>query len=283
MSKQQGIQVVAVTGGKGGVGKSNIAVNLGMALQRMHRRVALLDADLGLANIDILLGLRPVNTLEDVLSGQCTLKEVLLEGPQGLWVVPSSSGRQSMVNLTIGQHAALIDAFNDIDDMLDVLLIDTAAGIENHVMNFVQAAHEVIVVVCDEPSSLTDAYALIKLSHRDYGKQRFRVVSNMTTTAQGGRDLFEKLQRTTDQFLDVSLHFAGHIPFDENLRKAVKVQRALLDYTPRAKASQAFRTLAEKVDRWPKPNRANGQLEFFLKSLVNADNTRPQLSTTQKV
>ena len=268
MLEKNGIQVIAVTGGKGGVGKSNVCINLGLALLRMHRRVALLDADLGLANIDVLLGLRPDKTLENVLGGECSLREVLIEGPQGMWIVPSSSGSQSMVNLSVGQHAALIDAFNSIDDMLDVLLIDTAAGIDNHVINFVQAAHEVIVVVCDEPSSLTDAYALIKLAHRDYGKQRFRIVSNMTDSAQSGRDLFEKIQRATDQFLDVNLHYAGHIPFDEQLRRAVKAQKALLDFTPRSKASQAFRSLAEKVDRWPKPNRANGQLEFFLERLV---------------
>ncbi|MFK8020134.1 MAG: MinD/ParA family protein [Pseudomonadales bacterium] len=268
MLDKNGIQVIAVTGGKGGVGKSNVSINLGLALLRMHRRVALLDADLGLANIDVLLGLRPEKTLEDVLSGECSLREVLIEGPQGMWIVPSSSGSQSMVNLSVGQHAALIDAFNSIDDMLDVLLIDTAAGIDNHVINFVQAAHEVIVVVCDEPSSLTDAYALIKLTHRDYGKQRFRIVSNMTDSAQSGRELFEKIQRATDQFLDVTLQYAGHIPFDEQLRRAVRAQKALLDYTPRSKASQAFRSLAEKVDRWPKPSRANGQLEFFLERLV---------------
>lgn len=268
MRNTNGIQVVAVTGGKGGVGKSNIAINLSLALLRMHKRVALLDADLGLANVDVLLGLTPDKTLEDVLAGDCELKDILLQGPKGLSIVPASSGSRSMVNLDLSQHAALINAFNSIDDLLDVLIIDTAAGIENHVMSFVHASNEVIVVVCDEPSSLTDAYALIKLSSRDYGRQRFRVVSNMTESANDGRALFEKLQRTTDQFLDVSIQYAGHIPFDEQLRKAVRKQVALLEHSPRSRAGQAFRALAEKVDRWPVPSQATGQLEFFFEKLL---------------
>lgn len=271
MTEGEGIQVIAITGGKGGIGKSNIAINLSLALLRMHRRVALLDADLGLANVDVLLGLRAKQTLEDVLQGRCELRDILLEGPRGLQIVPSSSGSQAMVNLNAHQHTALVNAFDSISDLLDVLLIDTAAGIENHVTHFVQAANEVVVVVCDEPSSLTDAYALIKLMHRDYGKQRFRVVTNMIESAKEGRDLYEKLRVATDQFLDVNLHYVGHVPFDEQLRRAVRKGKALLEHTPRSRASQAFRALAEKVDRWPRPARANGSVEFFVEQLLTSN------------
>ena len=268
MSNKQGIQVLAVTGGKGGVGKSNVSVNLGLALAKLNRRVALLDADLGLANIDVLLGLRSHLTLEDVLAGKCALKDILVDGPGDIKIIPASSGTQAMVNLKATEHAAIIRAFSDLQEDIDVLLIDTAAGIDNHVVDFVHAANEVIVVVCDEPSSLTDAYALIKLMNKQYGKQRFRVLANMTRTAQEGREIYQKLSDTADKFLDVNLQYAGHIPFDDNLRKAVKRQKALLDHSPRSEASLAFRRLADKADCWPVQQTARGHIEFFIEKLL---------------
>ena len=153
------VQVIAVTGGKGGVGKTNVSVNLSLALADLGRRVMLLDADLGLANVDVLLGLTAKRTLADVINGECDLRDVLLQGPGGIRIVPAASGTQSMVQLSPMQHAGLIQAFSEISDNLDVLVIDTAAGIGDSVVSFVRAAQEVIVVVCDEPASVTDAYA----------------------------------------------------------------------------------------------------------------------------
>jgi len=176
------VQVIAVTGGKGGVGKTNVSVNLALALADLGRRVMLMDADLGLANVDVLLGLSAKRTLEDVISGECELRDVLLQGPGGIRIVPAASGIQSMVQLSPMQHAGLIQAFSDISDNLDVLIIDTAAGIGDGVVSFVRAAQEVLVVVCDEPTSITDAYALIKLLNRDHGMNRFRVLANMATS-----------------------------------------------------------------------------------------------------
>ncbi len=267
-AEPEGIQVIAVTGGKGGVGKSNVAINLGLALLKLHRRVGLVDADLGLANIDILLGLSPEKSLEDVIGGHCSLTEALIEWREGLYVVPASSGNQSMVNLSPLQRQGLIHAFNSVAKLLDVLLIDTASGIENHVLDFVRASNEIIVVVCNEPSSLTDAYSLIKLAHRDYGKHRFRVLSSMVDCAQSGRELYEKLRNATDQFLDIQLQYAGHIPFDEQLRRAVSKRQALMLHAPRSPSAKAFSGLAEKVDRWPRPSAANGNLQFFVEQLV---------------
>ena len=168
-----------MTGGKGGVGKTNVSVNLSMALADLGRRVMLMDADLGLANVDVLLGLTPKRTLADVIAGECDLRDVLLQGPGGIRIVPAASGTQSMVSLTPMQHAGLIQAFSDISENLDVLVIDTAAGIGDAVVSFVRAAQEILVVVCDEPTSITDAYALIKLLNRDHGISRFRVLANM--------------------------------------------------------------------------------------------------------
>lgn len=262
------VQVIAVTGGKGGVGKSNVSINLSVCLAQMGRRVALLDADLGLANIDILLGLTPKRNLEDVLSGDCSLLDIMLNGPAGIRIIPASSGTQKMTMLGSMEHAGLIHAFSEISDQIDVLVIDTAAGISDSVVSFVRAAQEVLVVVCDEPSSITDAYALIKLLNKEYGVDRFRVVANMTRSTQEGRNLYNKLTQVAERFLDVTLQYVGHIPFDETVRKAVQRQRAVVELSPRSKAALAYKQLAEKVDLWPLPSTPRGHLEFFVERLV---------------
>ncbi|BAN49714.1 flagellar biosynthesis regulator FleN [Metapseudomonas resinovorans NBRC 106553] len=262
------VQVIAVTGGKGGVGKTNVSVNLSLALAELGRRVMLLDADLGLANVDVLLGLTAKRTLADVINGECDLRDVLLQGPGGIRIVPAASGTQSMVQLSPMQHAGLIQAFSDISDNLDVLVIDTAAGIGDSVVSFVRAAQEVIVVVCDEPTSITDAYALIKLLNRDYGMNRFRVLANMAHSPQEGRNLFAKLTKVTDRFLDVALQYVGAVPYDESVRKAVQKQRAVYEAFPRSKCSLAFKAIAQKVDSWPLPANPRGHLEFFVERLV---------------
>lgn len=268
MTSVHPVQVVAITGGKGGVGKTNVAINLSVCLAGMGRRVALLDADLGLANIDVLLGLRPKRNLENVLAGECSLTDIMLTGPGGIRIIPASSGTQQMTMLGAMQHAGLIHAFSEISDQIDVLIVDTAAGISDSVVSFVRAAQEVLIVVCDEPSSITDAYALIKLLNKDYGVDRFRVVANMTRSVQEGRNLFNKLTQVTERFLDVTLQYVGNIPFDESVRKAVQRQRAVVELSPRSKAALAFKQLAEKVDLWPLPSSARGHLEFFVERLV---------------
>lgn len=262
------VRVIAVTGGKGGVGKTNVSINLGLALAAQGQRVLLLDADLGLANIDVLLGLRPERNLEDLFAGDCSLRDIIVDGPGGLRIIPASSGTQAMVRLDARQHAGLISAFSELVDEIDVLIVDTAAGISDSVVSFVRAAQEVLVVVCDEPSSITDAYALIKVLHRDHGVQAFRVLVNQTRNSREGRALYERLVGTTDQFLDVLLHYAGAIPHDEQLRKAVRQQRALFDQYPDSSAGKAFAELATAVSRWPLPAGPRGHLEFFVEQLV---------------
>ncbi len=264
------VQVIAVTGGKGGVGKTNISVNLSLALAELGRRVMLLDADLGLANVDVMLGLTPRRTLADVIEGTCELRDVVLQGPGGIRVIPAASGTQSMVNLTTLQHAGLIQAFSALADNLDILIVDTAAGIGDGVINFVRAAQEVLLVVTDEPTSITDAYAQIKLLNRDYGMSRFWVLANMAHTPQEGRNLFAKLTKVTDRFLDVALQYVGAIPYDESVRKAVQKQRAVYEAYPRSKCSLAFRAVAQKVDAWPLPSNPRGHLEFFIERLVQS-------------
>lgn len=262
------VQVIAVTGGKGGVGKTNVSVNLSLALAELGRRVVLMDADLGLANIDVQLGLRPKATLADVLAGSCDLREVMITGPGGIRIVPAASGAAEMVNLGPREHAGLIQAFSDIGDEMDVLIVDTAAGIGDSVVSFVRAAQEVIVVVCDEPTSITDAYALIKLLNRDHGVTRFRVLANMVHTPQEGHNVFNKLLQVTDRFLEVALQYVGAVPYDESIRKAAQRQRGVYEAFPRSKASLAIRGIARKVDAWPLPSSPRGHLEFFVERLV---------------
>ncbi len=262
------VQVIAVTGGKGGVGKSNVTLNLGVCLSEMGRRVVLLDADLGLANLDILLGITARENISHVLSGECSLSDILVPGPGGIKVVPASSGTKELVTMGPREHAGLIHAFSELSDDIDVLLIDTAAGISDMVLSFVTAAQESLFVVTNEPTSITDAYALMKILNQKHDMYRFNVVANMVRTQQEGRDIYAKLTKVTDRFLDVALQFTGCIPYDDYVRKAIQRQKAVVDAYPRSKAALAFKTLANKVDSWPLPTTPRGHLEFFVDRLV---------------
>jgi len=265
------VQVIAVTGGKGGVGKTNVSVNLAMSAANLGKEVILFDADLGLANIDVLLGLYPKHTLQNVIEGELTLEEIIVEGPAGIKIIPASSGIKTMAQLTPAQHAGLIQAFSELSMKVDMLIIDTAAGISDSVISFCRASQEVLIVVCDEPASLTDAYALIKLLNREHAIQRFRILSNMAKSAQQGRHVYDNILKVTDRFLDVTLDYVGHIPYDEYVIKSVRKQRAVVEAFPRSKAATAYRTLAEKVSKWPLPKVAGGHLEFFVERLIQGN------------
>lgn len=270
MAHPKPVRVIAVTSGKGGVGKTNVSVNLGVALAETGKQVMLFDADLGLANVDVMLGLHPTLDLAHVVRGECNLEEVIMSGPNGLQIVPASSGTQAMAELTPLEHAGLIRAFSELSNQLDVLIVDTAAGIADSVVSFTRASQEVIVVVCDEPTSITDAYALIKVLSQDHGVQKFRVLANMVQSAQEGRDLYNKISRVTERYLDVTLEFLGAIPSDDYLRKAVKRQKAVVEAYPRSRASMAFKNLAQRADKWPVPTGAAGHLEFFVERLIQS-------------
>lgn len=269
MAKPHPIRVITVASGKGGVGKTNVSVNLAIALASQGKDVTILDADLGLANIDVMLGLHSDKNLSNVMNGECELEEILIDGPSGIKIIPASSGVKNMAELSPAQHAGLVGAFSGLSHKIDVLLVDTAAGISDSVTSFARAAQEVLVVVCDEPASITDAYALIKLLNKEQGIFRFHILANMVSGPQQGREVYEKLSKVSDRFLDVALDYMGHVPFDEHLQKAVKRQKAVTEVFPRSRAAQAFQTLSKKVNNWPAPTTSGGHLEFFVERLVS--------------
>lgn len=266
-SQGQPVRVLAVTSGKGGVGKTNVSVNLGVALSQMGQRVLVMDADMGLANVDIMLGLTPQFNLSHVLDGKKTLKEILVPGPAGMKIIPAASGVKRMAELSPLENAGIVHAFAELSGELDVLIVDTAAGIASSVATFCQAAQEVIIVVCDEPASLTDAYALIKVLNRDYHLNKFRVLSNMAQDERHGRKLFLKLATVTEKFLNIQLEYLGTIPYDPQLKKAVQKQVPVTLYQPDALSAQAFKRIAGQVMKWPVPQGASGYIQFFVENL----------------
>jgi flagellar biosynthesis protein FlhG len=271
MSKNNnnGVKVIAVTGGKGGVGKTNVSLNTAIALGQQGKRVLVLDADLGLANCDVMLGLRVERNLSHVLSGECELDDILVEGPAGIKIVPATSGSQSMVELSPSEHAGLIRAFSELNTDFDILIVDTAAGISDMVLSFSRAAQDVVVVVCDEPTSITDAYALIKVLSREHGVYKFKIVANMVRSLREGQELFAKLSKVTDRFLDISMELVATVPYDENMRKSTRRQKVIVEVFPGSPAAIAFKTLATKIAKWPAPSQASGHLEFFIEKLVS--------------
>ena len=269
MTQNRPVQVIAVASGKGGVGKTNVSVNLSLGLVASGKNVILMDADLGLANVDLLLGLHAEYNLSHVISGERSLEEVMIDGPEpGLKIIPAASGLQQMSELSPSEHAGIIRAFSELSTPVDALVIDTAAGISDSVISFSRAAHEVIVVVCNEPTSLTDAYALIKVLNEDHEVQRFNILANMARNPKDGANLYTKLSRVTDAYLDVSLSYLGAVPYDESLVKAVRQQRAVMQAYPQSPSGLVFRKLAAKIAGWPMPQQASGRLEFFVERLI---------------
>ncbi|MFT5352005.1 MAG: flagellar biosynthesis protein FlhG [Gammaproteobacteria bacterium] len=268
--QNKNVRVIAIASGKGGVGKTNISINLAIALADTGKEVTLFDADLGLANVDVLLGLHPLRNLSHVIKQECSLQDILITGPNDIKVIPAASGVKMMSQLTDIQHAALIHAFDELVARTDVLIIDTSAGLFNSVLSFCAASQEVVVVVCNEPASIADAYALIKVLHRDHEVSRFRVLINMVDEREDGRALFRRLVQVCDTYLDVVLDLMGMIPRDMKIVKAVQRQRPLLQCYPSSPAALEFKKLAQVVDKWPREMRANGKLEFFLERIIDS-------------
>lgn len=255
-------QIISITGGKGGVGKSNIACNLGIAIARMKKRVLILDADLSLANIDVLLGLTPRHNLAHVLRGEKTLNEILITGPDGIQIIPGGSGLEELTNLTEEQMARLFEAFAGIDPVPDVLLIDTAAGIHPNVMQFLLAADRIIVVTTPEPTAYTDAYALIKALVRHDPERDIGVIINMARDHREAMEVTKLMFQMCRQFLNIMFNNLGYIPRDPEVLKAVRFQRPLMVTAPASPAAKEIRNIASTIVQIEKKNK-RGLRGFF--------------------
>lgn len=264
-------RVLAVTSGKGGVGKSTVSINLALALAATGARVTLLDADLGLANVDVMLGLSPTRTLQHVINGECALQEVIVHGPAGIRIIPAASGVQHMAELTNTERSSLIHAFNELEGDSDWLVIDTAAGITANTLQFCAAAQEIVVVVCNDPASITDAYATIKVLHQQNRRHRFRILANMVRDHQEAVTIFNCLLTATDRFLNVALDLCGDIPYDRQFATAARRRKPIITSYPDGGPARAFKKLAHTADTWPRAQGATGQLEFFVEKLIRAE------------
>ena len=261
-------QVIAVASGKGGVGKTQAAINLAWALAARGRRVMLLDASFALPNVDVALGLTPRYTVQDVLAGRCRLAEALSAGAGGVQVIAGSAAVDAPGEPDMRQLGGLIQAFGSLPQLPEVLVIDCAPGMGPAVTTLLHAASEALLVVNDEPAAQADALALIGRLNRRYGMSRFRLLASMTFAQQEGLGLHESLLRLSETLPGVSLDYVGAIPFDDSLRRAVQRQRPLLEVFPRSRAAQAYAALAEKVDGWALPGSPRGHLEFFIEQLI---------------
>lgn len=258
-------RVISVTSGKGGVGKSNIVVNLGLALARQGLNVLLIDADLGLGNLDILLGLTPKFTIQDVLSLRRSLADVIVEGPGGLKILPASSGIPELARLDASQKLFLLDEMDHYTEDVDIVLIDTGAGISPNVLFFNIAAHERIVVVNNQPPSIADAYALIKVLATQYGEKYFKLLVNGLSRKREAESVYRTLLKVTERFLgqDLSLDYLGFIPRDDAVPQAVMRQQPVLALYPQAPASKSFVSLAQSLWESPRPSGIDGNIKLF--------------------
>ncbi len=263
-------RVICITSGKGGVGKTNIVTNLAYALSKRGQRVLVLDADLNLANVDVLLGLTPRYNLHHVLLGEKGLTDILVEGPGGFLILPASSGIMELASLTESQKLYFMGEMETVGDRIDIMLVDTGAGINDNVVYFNLAAQERVIVLTPEPTSLTDAYALIKVLSSRHDVKRFRILVNNADSEKESLAVFRKLSIVADRFLStISLDYLGYIPYDRNLPKAVRGQRLVCELFPDAAASRMFATLSDQLIAEKPSLKSDGNIKFFWQELLD--------------
>ncbi|NTW58595.1 MAG: MinD/ParA family protein [Nitrospirae bacterium] len=262
------VRTIAVASGKGGVGKTNVTANLAISLHKLGKKVMIVDGDLGLSNIDVLLHLAPKHTIQNLLEGDLHLKDVLIEGPHGIKILPAGSGVQELTALNEFQRLKILEAFDSYSDDVDVLLIDTAAGISENVAFFCIAAQEIVIVTSPEPTAITDAYALIKVLSTRYQEKEFHVLVNSVKNSDEAVEVFRRLSLAADKFLNISLDYLGYLPYDESVQNAVREQQAFVDLYPNRPISRRIMEIAQLfLDRSEK---VKGTLQFFIGNLLSA-------------
>jgi len=263
------VRVISVTSGKGGVGKTNCVVNLAISLARKGKRVLILDADLGLCNLDVILGLSPKYNINHVLRGERKIKDIIVRGPSGIMVIPAASGIQELTSLSTEERLALTSSIESLDEGVDIMIIDTGAGISNNVMFFNAAAHEIIVVVTPEPTSLTDAYALMKVLMKKHGEKSFKILVNSARGDKEGKNIYSIVSLVAGRFLNLSLEYLGHVVQDDKLSRAVLNQRAVVEMFPETPASLCFKGIAERLVNMPVDTAPKGGMQLFWKNMIN--------------
>ncbi len=250
-SNHQYTRIITISSGKGGVGKTNIVANLGYALCRFGKRVLILDADLGLGNLDVLLGLTPEYNLSHVINGEKKLSDIVVSGPGRLQILPAASGIQEMTALSQEERHFVFSQLDAFIRKFDIMLIDTAAGISSNVLYFNINADEILVVATPEPTSITDAYALMKVLSVKYGSDHFKLVVNAVASEHEADEVFRQISLVADRFLNVDIEFYGGIVLDENLKKGVRQQKVVSELAPLSKVSRNFSALARKIAAAP--------------------------------
>jgi flagellar biosynthesis protein FlhG len=264
-------KVITITSGKGGVGKTNITVNMALAMSQLGLRVVILDADLGLANVDVLFGIVPKFTLVDVIRNRKNIFNILCNGPENIKFIPGGSGVEELVKLDTEQLGKFIENIALLDKIADIILIDTGAGLSDNVISFVMAADEVLVVTTPEPTSITDAYALIKMiSNRDQSKT-IKVIVNKAESAAEATSILQNLSLVAEKFLKIQLNSLGYILQDDSVIKAVKLQQPFLLSYPKSHASKYIREISNKLvaSGEEKNEEANTGIKGFITKLVN--------------
>jgi len=265
--KNSALRVLAVSSGKGGVGKTSVVANLSYALAKRGKRVLIVDADLGLNNIDILLGLTPKYHIGHVLSGEKKVEEIIVRGPADISLLPAGDGLQELTQLENEKKVVLMDELDRVSRTYDFLIFDTGAGISPNVTYFCSAAHEIVLIATTEPTSLTDVYALIKVLYLKHGQKHFRLIINSVDSEREAHAVFRNLSAVTDKFLkNISVEYLGYILSDPNVTKAVRQQKAVLELYPYSKVSQCIYALCEKIIKEKRLDAGEGDRPFFWRS-----------------
>lgn len=262
-NKKENTRIVAVASGKGGVGKSNITVNLGLSFQQMGKRVLLLDADLGMANLDILLGLAPRYNLSHVLKGKCEFEDALLKGPGNIDILPGTSGVEDLINISSREVKRLISASSHMESKYDIILIDIGAGIHYSVTNFIMACDEAIIVLTPEPTAIMDAYSLIKFLSKQKYRNKIGIIINQTNSKREGTDVANRMRKVIKEYLSMDIEVLGHIPYDDYVKQSVKEQSPFVINYPNSKAVQALKDVAATMLDRAKDTQARGMKSFF--------------------
>jgi len=261
--------VYSITSGKGGVGKTAVVSNLAYALASQGKRVLILDADLGLANIDVVFGITPAHNLNHFFSGEKELHNILVEGPLGIKILPAGSGIQNFTKLENHQKIRLLDGLDTMNNHFDYVLIDTEAGISENVTYFNTAAQEILIVTTPEPTAITDAYALMKLLSVQYYEKKFNLLVNQSRNEDDALDVYKKLTMVANRYLDISIDYLGSIPEDRQMVDAIRKQKVISELLPTSKVSLAFSQLASRICSEPPQTSPKGNIQFFWNKLLN--------------